>query len=677
MWVSPVSTNAFQLLGVNVAAGRAFAPNDTQTLILSHEYWRSHFAADPKILGKTLSLDGKPYTVIGIAPANFQFPDPNTLMWTPLTFTAADVANHEQQSLNVLARLKDGVSQDQAQAEMHVIARQLALEYPKTNAGRKAFVKPYKDREVGSVLRSAVFALLGAVILVFAIVCANTISMLLARGSSRQAELAIRAALGAGRSRLIRQMISESLLLAAAGSLTGLALAKWGLSFIVSTVPKFNLIETQAVHRIAINLPTLSFTVAFAFLTGIVVGLLPAWRATGLDVNGSLKQSGWTSSSRAGRSLFERGLVISEVALALVLLVSAGLMIQTFMDLESAPTGFKPDHLLTVRVPLVNYKYAKGEPSAAFYRSVLERIEAIPGVKSAAMANNLPFTGFHTSVYFPAPPGSSGGSGQTIGAAERSVTPGYFRAMGIPVKAGREFTEADNHKDARCVLMVNESMARFYWKGENPVGKLIPEACPKHVAALVVGMVGDSKVNSVDASPEAEVYSPYAQFPFASFLVTFVIRTASNPAELAPGRSDLGIHLAAARFGVHAGHLRRPRARPRVHRHLRRSFPFGQPADTRDWNSHGSWRHARRYPAARGRGRVAFDHDWGSCRNSRGARPHATSRWPAIRCSPERSVHFRRLVARAHGSGSGGLLYSRSPGDEARSRGGAAARIEQ
>jgi len=366
VWVSPVSTNAFQLLGVNVAAGRAFAPNDTQTLILSHEYWRSHFAADPKILGKTLSLDGKPYTVIGIAPANFQFPDPNTLMWTPLTFTAADVANHEQQSLNVLARLKDGVSQDQAQAEMHVIARQLALEYPKTNAGRKAFVKPYKDREVGSVLRSAVFALLGAVILVFAIVCANTISMLLARGSSRQAELAIRAALGAGRSRLIRQMISESLLLAAAGSLTGLALAKWGLSFIVSTVPKFNLIETQAVHRIAINLPTLSFTVAFAFLTGIVVGLLPAWRATGLDVNGSLKQSGWTSSSRAGRSLFERGLVISEVALALVLLVSAGLMIQTFMDLESSPTGFKPDHLLTVRVPLLNYSSAKGKPSAAF-----------------------------------------------------------------------------------------------------------------------------------------------------------------------------------------------------------------------------------------------------------------------------------------------------------------------
>jgi putative ABC transport system permease protein len=534
VWASAVSTNAFQLLGVRAAAGRTFAANETQTLILSHEYWRSHFAADPKIIGKTLALDGKPYTVIGIAASNLQFPDPNTLMWIPLTFSAADEADHEHQSLNVIARLKDGVSLDQAQAGMNVIARQLALEYPATNTGRRAFVTLFKDREAGSVLRSAVFALLGAVVLVFAIVCANTTSMLLARGSMRQAELAIRAALGAGRSRLVRQMVAESVLLAGAGSLGGLGLGRWGLTLIVSSVPKFNLIETQAVHRISINLPALGFTVAFAFLTGIAVGLVPAWRATNLDLNRSLKQSGWPSRSRARRSSFERGLIISEVALALVLLVGAGLMIQTFMRLESAPTGFRTDHLLTVRVPLVNYKYSQGEPSAAFYRSVLERIEAIPGVKSAAMANNLPFTGFHTSVYLPASPSSSGGTEQTIGAAERSISPEYFRAMGIPVKAGREFTEADNRKEAPCVLIVNESMARLYWPGENPVGKLVPEACPKHVSALVVGMVADSKQNSVDASPQPEIYSPYAQFPFASFLVTFVIRTSANPADLAP-----------------------------------------------------------------------------------------------------------------------------------------------
>jgi putative ABC transport system permease protein len=534
VWASAVSTNTFQLLGINAAAGRTFAANETQTLILSHEYWHSHFAADPKIIGKTLALDGKPYTVIGIAASNLQFPDPNTLMWIPLKFTAADETNHEEQTLSVIARLKDGVSLDQAEAEINVIARQLALEYPATNAGRRAFVTLFKDREAGSILRSAVFALMGAVILVFAIVCANTTSMLLARGSARQAELAIRAALGAGRWRLVRQMVAESVLMAGAGSLSGLGLAKWGLTFIVSSVPKYNLIETQAVHRISINLPALAFAVAFAFLTGIAVGLMPAWRATKLDFNRSLKQSGWTAASRGGRSALQRGLVISEVALALVLLVGAGLMIQTFLRLETAPTGFKPDHLLTVRVPLVNYKYSQGEPSAAFYRAVLERIEAIPGVKSAAMANNLPFTGFHTSVYLPASPSSSGGTEQTIGAAERSISPGYFRAMGIPIKAGREFTEADNRKEARCVLIVNESMAHLYWPGENPVGKLVPEACPKHVSALVVGMVADSKQNSVDASPQPEVYSPYAQFPFASFLVTFVIRTSANPADLAP-----------------------------------------------------------------------------------------------------------------------------------------------
>jgi len=209
------------------------------------------------------------------------------------------------------------------------------------------------------------------------------------------------------------------------------------------------------------------------------------------------------------------------------------MLIQSSARLETAPTGFKPDHLLTVRVPLANYKYAQGERSADFYRTVLERIEAIPGVTSAAMANNLPFTGFHTSVNLPGPPNSPGASASSVYVAERSVSPGHFRAMGIPLKSGREFTESDNQKDARCVLIVNETMARRYWPGENPVDKLLPNACPKHASALVVGMVADSKQVSVDAPANPEVYSPYAQFPFASFLVTFVVRTSSNPNDLA------------------------------------------------------------------------------------------------------------------------------------------------
>ena len=533
VWAPEVSTNIFHVLGVNPPFGRTFAPNETRALVLSHEYWRSHFSADPKILGRTLALDGKPYTIIGVASADLEFPQANTQMWIPLTFSAADKGDHEHESLDVIARLNAEVSLEQAQAEMSVTARRLTLQFPKTNAGRKALVKPYKDREIGEVLRSAIYALLAAVVLVFAIVCANSIGMLLARGSTRHAEMAIRSALGASRLRLVRQLVAESVLLSAAAGLVGLVLAWCGLTLIVGLVPKYNLIETQALHRIALNLPALGFTVAWAFLTGMVVGLLPAVRVSSLNINESLKEHARASATGPKGPRLRRILVASEVAIALILLVGAGLLIQSSSRLETAPTGFKPDHLLTVRVPLANYKYAQGERSAAFYRTVLERIEAIPGVTSAAMANNLPFTGFHTSVNLPGPPNSPGDSASSIYVAERSISPGYFRAMGIPVKSGREFTESDNQKDARCVLIVNETMARRYWPGENPVDKLLPNACPKHASALVVGMVADSKQVSVDAPANPEVYSPYAQFPFASFLVTFVVRTSSNPNDLA------------------------------------------------------------------------------------------------------------------------------------------------
>jgi putative ABC transport system permease protein len=301
----------------------------------------------------------------------------------------------------------------------------------------------------------------------------------------------------------------------------------------VGLAPKYNLIETQALQRIALNLLALGFTVAWAFLTGIVVGLLPAMRVSSVNINDSLKERARVSATGTEGPHLRRILVACEMAIALILLVSAGLLIQSSARLETAPTGFKPDHLLTVRVPLVNYKYAQGERSAAFYRTVLERIEAIPGVTSAAMANNLPFTGFHTSVDLPVSPNSPSTSASRIYVMERSVSPGYFRAMGIPLKSGREFTEFDNQKDARCVLIINETMALHYWPGENPVGKLLPNACPNDASALVVGMVADSKQVSVDAPANPEVYSPYAQFPFASFLVTFVVRTSSNPSDLA------------------------------------------------------------------------------------------------------------------------------------------------
>ncbi len=533
VWASPVSVNLFHLLGVNAVLGRTFVSNEAQSVVLSHQYWRSHFSSDPKVIGTILGLDGRPYTVVGIAPSDFEFPRANTQMWIPLTLSAADKNDHENRSLRVIARLKPGVTLKQAQAEMDTVARRLAMQYPKTDAGWSAPIERFRRQEISAILRAAVLALLGAVVFVLLIVCANVASMLLARGASRQGEMAIRAALGAGRWRLIRQLLVESLVLSGAASVAGLVLASSGLDMIVSLVPKYSLIATHGLHRIAINLPALGFTVVLSLLTGVVVGLLPALRVSNLNLSESLKEGGRTSATGARRPRLQRALVVSEVALALVLLVGAGLMIQTFKRLETAPTGFNPDHILTVRVPLAKYKYSEGPQSVEFYRAVLERIEAVRGVKSVAMANNLPFTGFHTSNEIPLPGNSPGGPGVTITLTQRSVSPGYFRAMEIPLEEGRNFTLADSESKAPCVRIINEAMARRYWPGEDTVGKQLYGFCAKDAPALIVGVVADSKQDSVDSQAEPEVYEPYAQHPFASFLVTFVIRTASNPLDLA------------------------------------------------------------------------------------------------------------------------------------------------
>ena len=529
-WASPVTPNLFQVLGVRAFLGRTFAPDETQAMMLSHQYWRSHFASDPKILGKALALDGKLYRVIGIAPPDFEFPAANAQMWTPLTFSPADRANHEDRKLSVVARLNPGVTVRKAQAVMDTVATRLASQYPTSNAGWSAPVAPFKSPEIRGTLRDTILALLGAVVFMLMIACTNVASMLLARGAARQGEIAVRAALGAGRSRLVRQLLVESVLLTVAAGVGSLVLAYSGLAAIVRLVPKYNLVETQALKHISMNLPAFGFAAALSLLTGIGVGLLPALRASRIDISEWLKQHGLRAG--VGGTRLQSALVTSEIALALVLLVGAGLMVQSFRRLSATPTGFDPDHLLTVRVPLMKYKYSPPQ-SAAFYRGVLESIRSIPGVKSAGMANNLPFTGFHLTLAIPAPPNSAGGPGGTIGFAGRSVSPGYFQAMGTPFVAGRDFTEAENRVDAPCVRIVNQALARLYWPGEDAVGQRLPGVCPKGAAAVIVGVVADSKQESVDSQAQPELYEPYAQHPFASFLVTFAIRTTSDPLDVA------------------------------------------------------------------------------------------------------------------------------------------------
>ena len=533
VWISQLSSNAFHLLGVLPLMGRTFAENETQVVIVSQRYWRSHFAGDPKILGKTLALDGKLYTVIGIAPANLEFPDPSTQMWVPLTLSAPQNASREYRRLQVVARLRPGITVKEAQASADLEARRLAAQYPKTNAGWSAIIRPFQPWKVSGALRSAMWALLGAVAFVLMIVCSNVTSMFLARGTSRQGEMAVRAALGAGRWRLVRQLIVESVLLAGAASVAGLLVAWWGLGSIVRILPRYTLIEAPALHQVAINLPILAFAMTLSLLTGIAVGLVPALRISRLTLNESLKEGGRTLGKGARGLRLQRALIVFEVALALVLLVGAGLMVQSFQRLSAAPTGFQPDHVLTARVPLVKYKYAEGPSSVAFYRSILERIDAIPGVRSAGMVNNLPLGATTTTVDFPAPPNAPSEAGRLFFVSTRSVSPGYFQAMGIAIKSGRDFSPADNQKDAPCVRIVNETMARLYWPGENAAGKQVLRACRNDTPALIVGVVADSQQKSVDSKVTPEMYMPYAQKPFASFLVTFVVRTAANPVNVA------------------------------------------------------------------------------------------------------------------------------------------------
>ena len=530
IWASPVTPSLFHVLGVNALLGRTFTPNETQVVILSHQYWRTHFASDPKTIGKTIVLDGKMYQIVGIAPQDFEFPAANAQMWTPLVLSAADKANHENRDLSVVARLKPNSTLRQAQAVMDTIAGRIAAQSPKTNFGWSASVVPFKSREIGSALRDTLLALLGAVLFMLTIVCANVVSMLLARNMARHGEVAVRAALGAGRLRLIRQMVIESVLLTFAGGVCGVILARLGLAAIVSLLPKYNLIETQALNHISINLPILEFVAALSLFVGIGVGLLPALKASRIDISEWLKEHG-RSAPHSG-TYMQSALVMCEIALALVLLVGAGLMIQSFRRLSAAPTGFDPDHLLTVRVPLMRYKYSPAQ-SADFYREVLRQIRSIPGVKSAGLANNLPFAGFHVTLNVPSPLNSPGGSGGTVGVDGRSISPGYFGAMGTPFVAGRDFTDDENRAGAPCVRIVNQEMARLYWPGENAVGQQLPGVCPKDAVGVIVGVVADSKQESVASQVQPELYEPYAQHPFASFLVTFAIRTTSDPLNVA------------------------------------------------------------------------------------------------------------------------------------------------
>ena len=508
-----VTADLFRVLGASPLLGRTFLPEeeapDSRVVVLSHEMWRKRFNSDTSIINRQVAFDGVPTTVVGVMPEGFQFPVEvvGPEYWQPLNPKSEMNLERGQNYLSVVGRLKPNVSLAEAQAEMATIAARLEQQYTEKNAGRGINLVPLHEDIVGDV-RPALLVLLGAVGLVLLIACANVANLTLARAASRSREIAIRAALGASRLRVARQLLTESLLLALGGGLAGLLLAVWGVEALGAAIPA----DIPRAAETGIDPVVLLFTLFVALLTGVVFGLAPALRASKSDFNEALKE-GSRGSTEGFRSNRLRGLlVVSEVALSLVLLVGAGLLVRSFLELRNVRPGFEPQNLLTAGIGLPQNKYPSEASQAAFYKQVLERVSALPGVKAVGGVEPLPMSGNNWSTTVtvegrPAPP-----PGQRQRTQTRVVSPGYHRAMGIPLLRGRLFTEQDTAASPK-VVVVSESFARQIFPGEEAVGKRVKPTLAPNFTAEIVGVVGDVKHRALDETPSPELYASYQQAP--------------------------------------------------------------------------------------------------------------------------------------------------------------------
>jgi len=524
-----VSPDFFSVLQVRPQIGRAFVADDDQpghgnVAIITDALWRSHFDANRNALGKTIRMDDEPYVVIGVMPAEFSFPLQAQLA-IPLAWTDRERAVRGNHNLLVIARLKSGVSQQQAQAEMDTISSSLAQQFPADDAGWGAAVVPFHDF-LGGSLRSALLLLLGGVAFVLLIACTNVANLTLAKALGRGKEIAIRTVLGASRSRVMRQVLSETVLLSLAGGALALLLAH----FLVDAIAAFLAPQLPLAVRIGLDGWVLAFTLAISVLTGLLAGLTPSWHLAKSNLNASLKQGlGKTDSASSGgraRSVF----VVAEVALSLVLLVGAGLTIRTLYLLRSVNPGFDPHNVLTVPLGISEKKYASAEQQTAFFDNILERVRALPGVNSAGAVDNLPFTGGSTQPII--------AEGQPVvpmadqpEVPVRVVTPGYLRSMDIPLVQGRDLSDADN-AGSLPVVLVSQAFAKRFWPHESPIGKHVTLTFSSGPSREIVGVVGDVKIDGLDViQPIDVVYEAMDQNAGVPEMV-LAVRTDTAPSGL-------------------------------------------------------------------------------------------------------------------------------------------------
>jgi len=530
-----VSANLFQLLGVEPLHGRRFLPEEDQpgagrVVVLSHGLWQRRFGSDPQVLGSQLTLDGESHTVVGVMPADFRFPSPEDQMWVPIAFNSQEAANRGRHFLQVYARLKPGVGLEQARAEMDTIAARLQQQYPNSNTNVGAAVVPLHEQLVGDI-RPALLLLLGAVGFVLLVACANVANLLLARAAARQKEIALRLALGASRARLLRQFLTESLLLALLGGASGLLLALWGVNLLRSFIPE----SVSQASTVSVDSSVLAFTLLVSVLTGLVFGLAPASQTSGFNLNETLKEGGRDSAAGRRGGRVRSLLVVAEVAVSLVLLIGAGLLINSFLRLRGVDPGFRTDNLLTMKVVLPKTKYPDHARRSAFYTELLGRVAALPGVNSAAVTTNLPLTFKGNSMGVSIEGRPDPGPGQRPSVVTRVVSPDYFRTMGIGLLQGRQFGR-DDRADTTSVAVVSETLARRFWPGEDPLGKRLTPGPATSTNPddwiTVVGVARDVRQFELDADPKPQMYLSYEQAGFFE-PGDLVVSTAVDPLGLA------------------------------------------------------------------------------------------------------------------------------------------------
>jgi putative ABC transport system permease protein len=519
-----VSEGFFRVLGVEPAIGRGFLeeedrPGVPPVVVVSDGLWRSYFGSDPNLVGKEIQVNGRSRTVVGILPSSFQFEAPIDVL-LPLQLKA-DVRD-DGQNTGLIARLRPDVSRDQAQAEVEQLLPVFRREYPAhLQAGERGMLLvAYQQSVVGDVGKT-LWLLFGAVGFVLLIACANVANLLLARASARKGEIAIRIALGASRWRLMRQMLTESWLLALAGSFAGLLVALWGVPALLAFTPR----KLPRLAEVGLDHQAVLFAVFASLVTSLLFGIVPAWRATRLDVNEAIKSASNRSTAGKLDSRVRGLLVISEVALSLVLLIGAGLLIESFMKLRAVSLGFEPNQVITAQASLTSQRYRTTAQVWAFEQQMLDRLSSLPGVVAAATASNVPLErGLRMGVGI-----ESGGERNVQTVWVRAIGPQYFRTLKIPIVSGREFSDADTQTSA-LVVIVNETLARSHWPGRDAEGEQISR---QGKALQVVGIAGDVREMALDQAVEPTIYIPTAQMPDGLmvamnrwFLTSWIVRTA-------------------------------------------------------------------------------------------------------------------------------------------------------